>query len=81
MHILMYTVYMCYDWMLTLDDEISLFWNRRVSAASILYFAIRYPVIIFWIMGYPTTHLQGVVSSSLLATSVSTQASEQCRVL
>ncbi|RDX55163.1 hypothetical protein OH76DRAFT_872066 [Lentinus brumalis] len=53
-------VYMCYDWMLTLDDEISLFWNRRVSAASILYFAIRYPVVIFWIMGYPTTHLQGV---------------------
>ncbi|TFK80307.1 hypothetical protein K466DRAFT_667728 [Polyporus arcularius HHB13444] len=55
-------VYMCYDWMLTLDDEISLFWNRRVSAASILYFAIRYPVVIFWIMGYPTTHLQGVMS-------------------
>ncbi|RPD68638.1 hypothetical protein L226DRAFT_443583, partial [Lentinus tigrinus ALCF2SS1-7] len=55
----------CYDWLLTLDEEINLFWNRRVSAASILYFAIRYLVIIFWIMGYPTNNLRGMVCATL----------------
>ncbi|RPD59803.1 acid protease [Lentinus tigrinus ALCF2SS1-6] len=66
-------VYICYDWLLTLDEEINLFWNRRVSAASILYFAIRYLVIIFWIMGYPTNNLRGVSCEAYMYTIMVTQ--------
>ena len=35
-----------------------------MTAASILYFFIRYLLIAYWIMGYPTLTLQGVVSSN-----------------
>ncbi|KAI1794166.1 hypothetical protein LXA43DRAFT_1092096 [Ganoderma leucocontextum] len=50
----------CYDWVLNLNEEMKLFWRRRVTAASILYFCIRYLLIVYWILGYPTLTIQGV---------------------
>ncbi|KAM5530974.1 hypothetical protein V8D89_015356 [Ganoderma adspersum] len=49
-----------YDWVLNLPEEIKLFWRRKQTAASILYFCIRYLLIAYWIMGYPTLTIQGV---------------------
>ncbi|KAI0743532.1 hypothetical protein C8Q80DRAFT_1272218 [Daedaleopsis nitida] len=60
--------YMSYDWFLNIDDEFNLFWRQRASAASILYFCIRYPLIIYWIMGYPTFNIQGVSCEAYMYT-------------
>ena len=50
-----------YAWLVSLDEEIKLFWNRKVTAATMLYFPIRYLVIIYWAMCYPEVCMRGMV--------------------
>ena len=58
----LFVALIAYDWLLNLGDEIRLFWNRKVTAAAMLYFPIRYLVIAFWAMSYPEVWMQGMVS-------------------
>ena len=61
--------FMSYDWLLGLGEEVRLFWRRRTTAATFLYFSIRYLVVVFWIFGYPTVSIQGVVRGKTLLKS------------
>ncbi|KAM5540872.1 hypothetical protein V8D89_005516 [Ganoderma adspersum] len=49
-----------YEWISNLEEEIKLFWNGKVTAATMLYFPIRYLVIAYWVMCYPEDLLRGV---------------------
>lgn len=53
-----------YEWISNLGEEIRLFWNGKVTAATMLYFPIRYLVIAYWAMCYPEVLLRGVVSKA-----------------
>ena len=39
--------YVAYDYIITLDREIELFWRAKTSVASVLFFANRYSSLVF----------------------------------
>lgn len=40
-------VFYIYDCMLTMDREFDLFWNRRITGSSVLFFVNRYYTLLF----------------------------------
>ncbi|TFK91862.1 hypothetical protein K466DRAFT_467551, partial [Polyporus arcularius HHB13444] len=40
-----------YDFVITLDREIKLFWTRRLTGATVLFFTIRYMPLLYGILG------------------------------
>ncbi|KAI0333085.1 hypothetical protein GY45DRAFT_1335108 [Cubamyces sp. BRFM 1775] len=45
-----------YNWSINLDDEVNLFWSFPTKWASLLYFAIRYPVVMVPVVSIPTLY-------------------------
>ena len=41
-----------YDFIITFGDESGLFWKKRVTGASVLFFASRYLTIVEFIRGF-----------------------------
>ena len=43
-------VIIIYDWLITIREEVNLFWNRRFSGASILFLCNRYFVLAIFVL-------------------------------
>ncbi len=45
------TALVVYDFVITLDREMKLFWTRRFTGATVLFFTIRYMPLLYGILG------------------------------
>ena len=53
-----------YEYIVTLGDEVDLFWKRKISSASIIFFLNRYLTILGYVLDSGTFHVQTDIVSS-----------------